>query len=163
MFVYNIILDGTLRQARANTGRFVERVAEYVERCNSPSVRESTTSPSIARRTTDVHRNDHGPCFIDVREAVRDTSNVYARPHRTARLAERTAPLIVPNRPDKRSATHGLMHGRLWAQTSIDRGARDLAAGSEVPPRRVALAKCTSGAENSSLSGRTDDGGARGQ
>lgn len=49
---------------------------------------------------------------------------------RVARLAERTAPLIVPNRPDERSATHGPTHGRLWAQAANYRDHRDLAAES---------------------------------
>jgi len=35
---------------------------------------------------------------------------------RAARLAERTAPLIVPNRPDERPATHGPTHGGIRAR-----------------------------------------------
>lgn len=47
---------------------------------------------------------------------------------RDARLAERIAPLIVPNRSDERSATHGLTHGRLWAKAAKHRDHRDFAA-----------------------------------
>jgi hypothetical protein len=58
-------------------------------------------------------------------------ARTYVRIARVARLAERTAPLIVPNRPAERSATHGLAHGRLRAPAAKYRDHRDFTAESD--------------------------------
>lgn len=64
-----------------------------------------------------------------LRNTVRNAPNASGALERpNVSLVERAAPLIVPNRPDERSATHGLKHGGLRAPASIDRGRRDLAA-----------------------------------
>ena len=61
--------------------------------------------------------------------ALRTESQRRVERVRVARLAERTTPLIVPNRPARRSATHGYEHGGIWGSASITRVPRDLAAG----------------------------------
>jgi len=63
----------------------------------------------------DAHRNQ---CFINVRRLAKSQKREerVRTIVRVARLAERTAPLIVPNRPDERSATHGHKHGVIRAR-----------------------------------------------
>ena len=70
-------------------------------------------------------------------------AGTYARSVRVVRLAERTTPLIVPNRPAERSATHGSQHGGIRERASIRRARRDLAVGAKGPYGRHLRARAS--------------------
>lgn len=77
---------------------------------------------TVSGRNTLERQFQHAGVVRDSRKYVYDSSGLA----RLVRRAERDASLIVPNRPARRSATHGPTHGRIRARASKGAYNRDI-------------------------------------
>ena len=91
----------------------------------------SKVASLIYKRKQNVLREARETYFM-CRNSTRDASDGSC----VARLVERHASLIVPNRPDERSATHGPKHGPLRAKAAKRRDRSNLVAESKQETKR---------------------------